>query len=134
MVSTARVIPPVLEPLRRYSQRALQPVIRIGHMFAFFVRAVMGVPVVALAGNRHASRVSMSILHTIGAPELVAASAREYVSLASSLASDTSRLRHYRSSLRDQLVRSPACDAAGFATRFAAALHKAWEERATSGK
>ncbi|MFN8101131.1 MAG: ABC transporter permease [Mycobacterium sp.] len=46
MVSTARVIPPVLEPLRRYSQRALQPVIRIGHMFAFFVRAVMGVPVV----------------------------------------------------------------------------------------
>ncbi len=45
MVSTARVIPPVLEPLRRYSQRALQPVIRIGHMFAFFVRAVMGVPI-----------------------------------------------------------------------------------------
>ncbi len=46
MASTVRVTPPVLEPLRRLSQRALQPIVRVGHMFAFFVRAIMGVPVV----------------------------------------------------------------------------------------
>ncbi len=95
---------------------------------------VMGVPVVALAGDRHASRVSMSILHAVGVPELVAPSVDEYVSLASSLASDVGRLRHLRATLREQLVGSPACDQAAFARGFAAALHKAWEERVSSAK
>lgn len=95
---------------------------------------VMGVPVVALAGDRHASRVSMSILHAVGVPELVAPSVDEYVALATSLAVDPGRLRHWRATLRDQLVRSPACDQAAFAAGFAAALHKAWEERVSASQ
>lgn len=93
---------------------------------------VMGVPVVALAGDRHASRVSMSILNVVGAPEMVAPDVDSYVKLAVSLAQDAPRLRHYRETLREQLVRSLACDSAAFASRFVAAMHGAWEEQAAA--
>jgi len=56
------------------------------------------------------------------------------VQLAATLASDVARLRHWRATLREQLIRSPACDQAAFARGFAAALHKAWEERVSSVK
>ena len=91
---------------------------------------VMGVPVVALAGDRHASRVSMSILHAVGVPELVATGTDAYVQLAATLASDVARLRHWRATLREQLIRSPACDQAEFATRLARALHHSWNQQA----
>ena len=43
----------------------------------------MGVPVVTLAGQTHVSRVGVSLLSTVGLPELIAQSAEEYVSIAS---------------------------------------------------
>src|SRR6185436_1557077 len=42
----------------------------------------MGVPVVALAGRHHASRVGASLLHAVGLPGLVADSPDEYVRIA----------------------------------------------------
>lgn len=89
----------------------------------------MGVPVVALMGDRHAARVSASILTTAGVPELITATADDYVALAARLARDPDRLRHWRRDLRARLIASPACDAAAFSTRFAAALHAAWTSR-----
>ena len=46
----------------------------------------MGVPVVTLAGDRHASRVGVSILTSLGLTELVAHSPDEYVAIAVRLA------------------------------------------------
>lgn len=89
----------------------------------------MGVPVVALLGDRHAARVSASILSAAGLPDLVAPTVDQYVSLAASLARNTDRLAAWRRDLRSQLVASPACDAAAFSTRFARALHAAWDEK-----
>lgn len=94
----------------------------------------MGVPVVAFAGDRHASRVSASILTCAGASELVAPSIDAYVQVASTLVTDQARLRHYRTTLRDQLARSPSCDRDAFCARFAAAMHTAWKERVTESK
>lgn len=95
---------------------------------------VMGVPVVALAGDRHASRVGVSILSTVGLSELIAPDVNEYVRIAATLAGDTARLATLRRDLRGRLIASPACDQDAFATRFARALHAAWEERVAAAR
>ncbi len=48
----------------------------------------MGVPVVALAGDRHAARVGASLLTAIGHPEWIAHSAGDYIRIAAALAVD----------------------------------------------
>lgn len=82
----------------------------------------MGVPVVALAGLPHASRVSVSLLRCVGLPELVAESPEQYVQIAAGLARDRAALGRLRRAMRDRVRASPLCDAAGFARRFVEAL------------
>lgn len=86
----------------------------------------MGVPVIALLGDRHLARVSSSLLHAIGHPELVAANADAYVEIAANLALDPARLATLSASLRADLQRSPLLDHAGQAARFGAALRECW--------
>lgn len=86
----------------------------------------MGVPVVTLAGERHASRVGVSLLHAAGHPEWVARSEDEYIRLAADLASDQHRLAALRAGLRDEMRAGPLLDHAGQAARFGAALRQAW--------
>lgn len=75
----------------------------------------MGVPVVSLAGMRHAGRVGASLLHRVGLDELVAEDLQGYGALAVGLASAPDRLAMLRSGLRDRLAASPLLDGAGFA-------------------
>lgn len=86
----------------------------------------MGVPVVTLAGNVHASRVGASLLHAAGLPELVATDAGEYVRIASGLAEDRGRLASLRATLRGRLDASALCDGPAFCRRFEGALRGAW--------
>src|SRR5208282_5617580 len=67
----------------------------------------MGVPVVSLVGRTHVSRVGMSLLSCVGLAELVAHSAKEYVSIAAALANDLPRLGELRGRLRSQMQGSP---------------------------
>lgn len=90
----------------------------------------MGVPVVTLLGDRHASRVGASLLSAVGRSEWIATSADEYVALASRLASDGETRARARHELRDQLRQSPLMDHVGQAARFGAALRQCWDERA----
>ena len=86
----------------------------------------MGVPVVAICGDRHASRVSASILTHCGHPELITDSKADYVALATSLAGDPSRLLALRGSLRKDLASSSLLDASEIAHKLAfstAAIH-----------
>lgn len=82
----------------------------------------MGTPVITLAGDRHASRVGVSLLHAAGVPELIADSVESYAALAASLALDASRLAGYRATLRQSLLSGPLGDAPAFVRRFAALL------------
>jgi predicted O-linked N-acetylglucosamine transferase (SPINDLY family) len=75
----------------------------------------MGVPVITLAGDRHASRVGVSLLESVGAGELVARSDQEYVDKAVALARDPQRIVAWRNSLRSRILASPLADSARFA-------------------
>jgi predicted O-linked N-acetylglucosamine transferase (SPINDLY family) len=86
----------------------------------------MGVPVVTLAGDRHAARVGMSLLQAAGHPEWVASDWEGYIQLAAGLARDRARREGASLGLRDQLRGSPLLDHAGQAARFGAAVRACW--------
>jgi predicted O-linked N-acetylglucosamine transferase (SPINDLY family) len=87
----------------------------------------MGVPVVVLAGDRHASRVGASLLAAAGHPDWAASDWDGYVATAVRLAGDPGMLRASRSGLRADMLRSPLLDHRGQARRLGAALRECWE-------
>lgn len=93
----------------------------------------MGTPVVTLAGDRHVSRMSASILSCVGNPELVAQTEDDYVRIAAALAHDPARLRELRGGLRRRMADSPLCDAAAFARAMEAAYRDMWRRRCAGG-
>jgi predicted O-linked N-acetylglucosamine transferase (SPINDLY family) len=82
----------------------------------------MGVPVVTLAGDRHASRVGVSLLTNVGLPDLITTTPDQFTQVASTLAADPERLAHLRTNLRTMVENSPLCDGPAFARRFEAAV------------
>ncbi|ACB73751.1 tetratricopeptide repeat protein [Opitutus terrae] len=88
----------------------------------------MGVPVVTLAGDRHSSRVGVSLLSAVGHSEWIAHSADDYVAIALALAADPARRAQLRRDLREGLKRSPLLDHPAQAARFAAGLRQCWGE------
>jgi predicted O-linked N-acetylglucosamine transferase (SPINDLY family) len=85
----------------------------------------MGVPVITIAGDRHAARVGVSLLGTAGLGEWIARDADEFVCIASTLATDRAALSTWRDGLRARLQASPLLDAKAYATRLHAALRDA---------
>ncbi len=89
----------------------------------------MGVPVITLAGDRHAGRVGASLLERIGMRELIADSPDSYVRIAAELAGDPCRLARLRSDQRHRMARSPLCDAGRFTRSLEQAYRSMWHER-----
>jgi protein O-GlcNAc transferase len=94
----------------------------------------MGVPVITWRGDRFVGRVSESILTTAGLSEFVATSAKDYVDKAVSLAADLPRLAALRAGLRDRVVQSPLCDAAGFTRGLEDAYRTMWTRWCDAGE
>ncbi len=88
----------------------------------------MGRLVVTLAGDRHASRVGVSLLTAAGQADCVAATPGDYVKICARLAADPAALAARSAGLRAALQASPLLDHAAQARRFGAALHRCWEE------
>jgi protein O-GlcNAc transferase len=86
----------------------------------------MGLPVVALLGDRHAARVSASFLTRVGLEEMIAPDLARYVEIAVRLASDPVRLAELRRTLRPRMAASPLCDAASFTRELEAAYRTMW--------
>tara|TARA_R110001592_G_scaffold336019_1_gene621105 strand:+ start:368 stop:2482 length:2115 start_codon:yes stop_codon:yes gene_type:complete len=75
----------------------------------------MGVPTITLAGDRHASRVGVSILTSVGLEKFIASDELSYIELAISLANQPVYLSEVRSSLRERTMNSDLCNASQFA-------------------
>ena len=86
----------------------------------------MGVPIVALRGDRGISRGSFSILKSLGAEELIAKTVEEYVDLNVRLALDPAWRKRLRETLRERLLRSPLMDAKGFTSALEARYREMW--------
>lgn len=86
----------------------------------------MGVPVVTLAGNRHAGRVGVSILTCLELSDLIAGTPDDYVRITCNLADDRDRLTALRSNLRHRMSTSPLCDANAFTRKLEAAYQEMW--------
>ena len=86
----------------------------------------MGVPVITLAGDRHAARVGATILRRLGMDDYVLDDEQAYVDAVVALAGDVARRSDLRGTLRETLAASPLCDAAGFARDVEAAYCGVW--------
>jgi predicted O-linked N-acetylglucosamine transferase (SPINDLY family) len=87
----------------------------------------MGVPVISLVGQHHASRVGLSLLTAAGLDVLAAADPDAYITLAVSLARNVEARRLLRQNLRQQMLANGLCDAARFAAAFRTAIRNAWK-------
>src|SRR5207253_457617 len=86
----------------------------------------MGVPVVALDGPMHVSRVGSSLLAAAGLGDLVAATPQRYVEIATGLARDAARRAELRRTMRDRMAHSPLMDAAAYTRNLEAAYRAMW--------
>lgn len=77
-----------------------------------------GTPVITLKGNHFASRVSASLLTTIGLPELITNSSKEYENLAVLLAKSPKLLKSIRYSLYANRYSYPLFDTVRFTKNF----------------
>jgi len=87
----------------------------------------MGVPVITLAGNTHASRVGVSLLSNIGLKEHVARTPEEYVEIAVALARNAKRLQSLRERLRDMMAQSSLTNAKQFILDLENCYRSMWE-------
>jgi len=86
----------------------------------------MGVPVITLAGDRHAGRVGASLLGGLGLDDMIAPSPDAYVATAAKYAADRDRLAGLRATLRTRVLRGPLTDAKGFTQGLEATYRTLW--------
>lgn len=87
----------------------------------------MGVPVVTLAGDRHAARVGASLLTYGGFPDWVARTPDEFVAIAAGLAGDRQSLQALRYRTRTIFSDSSVLDGRSMAVRFQESVDGMWK-------
>jgi predicted O-linked N-acetylglucosamine transferase (SPINDLY family) len=92
----------------------------------------MNVPVITLGGDRHASRVGVSILSSLGLQQLIAHTPEQYVALAAKLAGDGCMLEEYANGLRARLRASPLMDGLRITRDIEQAYLQMWETACTA--
>ena len=86
----------------------------------------MGVPVLALEGDHHVSRVGVSLLSGIGLDAFIAHSVEDYIHKAVLLSEDMNMLSHTRSMLRRMMRDSPLMDARSLTRSLESAYENMW--------
>jgi len=88
----------------------------------------MGVPVVAYSGDRHAARVSASLLAQVNLGDWVASDINSYIEMAVTKAAHPENLARLRKGLRQRLLESSICDYRTFARKMESAFREMWIE------
>jgi protein O-GlcNAc transferase len=89
---------------------------------------LMGVPVLTMTGDCHASRVTSSILQSVGRPEWITTNESDYIAKAVSMAAEVSDLRDLRLSLSKSFRAAPICDSREFVNSLAGLLRDEWRK------
>lgn len=88
----------------------------------------MGVPVITLEGNKHVSRVGVSLLSSAGISGLISKTPDEYVKIAVALAKDVDRLKSLRNGLRERMKSSPITDSVRFTRNLETCYRRMWKK------
>ncbi len=91
----------------------------------------MGVPVITLAGNRHASRMGVSILTNLDLNHCIANSEPEFITAAASLGQDTQQLARLRQELRLRMQASKLCNGNEFTQNLEQRYRSMWRKWCT---
>ena len=86
----------------------------------------MGVPVISLVGQSHASRIGLSILNSIGLEFFAASNPGEYVSKAAALAQNRQSLAKIRATMRQRMAASTLCNPKKFTEALELVFRKIW--------
>jgi predicted O-linked N-acetylglucosamine transferase (SPINDLY family) len=86
----------------------------------------MGVPVVTLAGSSYVSRQGVTLLNHLALPELIAATADEYIEIATRLAHDCTKLGALRGELRKRMEVSTLTNPQRFTRQLESAYRQIW--------
>ncbi len=89
----------------------------------------LGVPVLTVVGEAHASRVGLSLLDTVGQTAWAVHSESALVEVARELARDVELRKKLRSQIRSRLEQSALMDAPGFVRRFEDKILSLWSGR-----
>jgi predicted O-linked N-acetylglucosamine transferase (SPINDLY family) len=93
----------------------------------------MGVPLITLAGDRHAARLGASLLAAAGHPEWIAESPDSLTAVAAGLAGDLDRLAALRARLRGEVAASPLADVHGFTHSLEETYRSMWQRWCAAG-
>ncbi len=88
----------------------------------------MGLPVISLVGDRHASRVGLSLLTAAGHPDWAVDTTEAYIERAIALANSPDTIARLRTSLRQEVASSSLCNHTAQAKHFETALRSTWQE------
>ncbi|BCZ79370.1 hypothetical protein PTKU64_30450 [Paraburkholderia terrae] len=86
----------------------------------------MGLPVVAMKGDRFVGHICESLLHSAGFGEWICDDQAGYVEKICELAANGDALATLRAGMREHVLASPMCDARKFAGNFMDALEGMW--------
>jgi predicted O-linked N-acetylglucosamine transferase (SPINDLY family) len=86
-----------------------------------------GVPVLTLRGDRHAGRLSATVLTALGLTDWIADTPEGFRSEALCRANDVRGVAALRASMRDRMRRSPLCDGVTFTRRLETAFREMWQ-------
>jgi len=88
----------------------------------------MGLPVISLTGGRFLSRAGLSILSTVGMPDFAAATAEDYIHVASYLDGNRELLAELRAGLRGHVAASPLTDEVKFTRNLEGIFRDVWRK------
>jgi protein O-GlcNAc transferase len=88
----------------------------------------MGVPVVTMPGPTFAGRHSATHLSNVGLNNWVTNSPNEYLDVVEKWCDNAESLANLRSNLREQVARSPLCDAPRFARNLETMFREMWQK------
>lgn len=88
----------------------------------------MGVPVLTLQGDRHASRVSSSLLHRMGMDGWVAKDPEQFVRIAQAASAQPEALKKRRARMRQDYLNSALNDGAGLVREMELAYLAMWQK------